>query len=114
LGDAEIASFVEAKFPEAKQRLVLFAKTHVTANSHQQHPVYAALQRHLPADGPVPHNFFKYLVGRDGIAVRRFHKRQDPLDLEADIRALLRGGGLGGGIRGGLLPEGLAEAEAEE
>lgn len=80
-----IREFVQAKHPVAWQRFVIFDKTHV--NGPQQHPVIAALKRRVP--GEIPHNFFKYLVDRKGLAVQRFHKKQDPLLMESDIHALI-------------------------
>jgi len=42
-----------------------------------------------PAQGDVPHNFYKYLVDRSGRAVHRFEKKENPLAFERDIVALL-------------------------
>ena len=51
--------------------------------------VYRALQQQLPNDH-VGHNFFKYLVDRDGKAVKMFTKKQDPLQLTEEIEHLLK------------------------
>jgi len=75
----------------------LFRKTHVSSRARDHlasatalEGVYANLLSQLPAEGPVPHNFFKYLVDKRGVAVRRYDKKQDPLTFEADIVRLLK------------------------
>lgn len=45
----------------------IFEKVHV--NGKGESPVYSLLKRHIP--GEVPHNFYKYLVGKDGVPVKR-------------------------------------------
>jgi glutathione peroxidase len=50
--------------------------------------VYQQLQRQLP-DSHVKQNFFKYLVDRNGKAVKMFNKKEDPLTLTEDIEKLL-------------------------
>jgi glutathione peroxidase-family protein len=51
--------------------------------------VYRQLKEHLP-DQEVHHNFFKYLVGPNGIAVDLYSKKEDPLTLEPAIEKLLK------------------------
>lgn len=46
------------------------------------------LERHLPNDY-VKHNFFKYLVNREGIAVKLYSKKEEPLSLQDHIEQLL-------------------------
>jgi glutathione peroxidase-family protein len=46
------------------------------------------VERQLPNDS-VQHNFFKYLINRKGIAVKMFHKREEPLSLQEAIEELL-------------------------
>lgn len=79
--DKEIQDFVKASFPQVN--FPIFARSSLASN-----PVYQRLERHLPNDH-VQHNFFKYLVNRKGIAVKMFHKKQNPLDLQGDIEVLL-------------------------
>ena len=50
--------------------------------------MYQMLRKQLPGEH-VKHNFFKYLVGRDGVAVALYSKAQDPLTLESAIEELL-------------------------
>jgi glutathione peroxidase-family protein len=55
------------------------------SSCHQSHTCMRA-----QGDGDVPHNFFKYLVDRRGIAVKRFSKKEDPLSFVDAIEALLQ------------------------
>ena len=41
--------------------------------------------------GRVRHNFFKYLVDRNGMVVHLYTKKEDPLTLSDDIEKLLQG-----------------------
>lgn len=77
----EIDTFLKRTFPEIN--FPVFA-----SSSLKDNPVFQALQQQLP-DEQVEHNFFKYLVDRDGIAIDLYHKRQDPLTLESAIEELL-------------------------
>lgn len=54
----------------------------------EQNPVYKQLKEQLP-DQHVKHNFFKYLVDRNGNAIKMFTKKQDPHTFVAEIEALL-------------------------
>ena len=51
--------------------------------------VYQALQKQLPKDHVV-HNFFKFLVDRNGKAIKMFPKKQDPFELSEEIESLLK------------------------
>jgi glutathione peroxidase-family protein len=57
-------------------------------SSLRTNPVYRTLQEQLPND-VVQHNFYKYLVDRQGIARKLYPKSQAPVELEADIEQLL-------------------------
>ena len=81
--NAQIKEFVEHTYPDAD--FPLFEK--VDVNGAGTHPVYKMLKQSVPGD--VPHNFFKYLVGRDGVPVHRYHKKEEPLSFEDDIKKLL-------------------------
>lgn len=95
--DAEIAHFVASRFPSLVEGgegsgFTLFQKSHVSRardESVDLAPVYANLLAQLPRDGAVPHNFFKYLVDKRGVAVHRYSKKEDPLSFMADIVKLL-------------------------
>lgn len=54
----------------------------------KENPVYQQLQRQVPYD-TVKHNFFKYLVNREGVAVALYSKKRDPLSLADAIEELL-------------------------
>ena len=73
--EAEIADFCRltygVDFP-------MFAKIEV--NGPGRHPLYAALIEVQPADGDIRWNFEKFLVGRDGTVVARFHPKTAPED----------------------------------
>lgn len=76
----EIQSFLEESF---QVNFPVFGMTQLSDN-----PVFAQLQEHIP-DRHVQHNFFKYLVDTNGIAVELFTKQQDPIELVDDIERLL-------------------------
>jgi glutathione peroxidase len=78
----DIHKFLQNEFPEVT--FPIFGTT-----SLKENPVYQELQRQLPNEH-VQHNFFKYLVGRDGVAVSLFHKRQDPLSLKPAVEEMLK------------------------
>lgn len=79
--DAEIQSFVSDNF---QPNFPVFGTSSLGEN-----PVYQQLQRHLP-DTSIKHNFFKYLVNRQGVAVHLFDKKQDPLSFSDEIEELIR------------------------
>jgi glutathione peroxidase len=78
----DIHHFLQNEFPEVT--FPIFGTT-----SLKENPVYQELQRQLPNEH-VQHNFFKYLVGRDGVAVSLFHKRQDPVTLKPAVEEMLK------------------------
>lgn len=73
--EAEIEEFCRltygVKFP-------MFGK--IDVNGADRHPLYAALIAAQPADGDIRWNFEKFLVGRDGTVVARFHPKTAPDD----------------------------------
>lgn len=77
----EILQFLSTSFPQ-----VIFPVFQLS--ELDENPVYKQLRSHLPKDS-VKHNFFKYLVGRDGVAVKLYPKSQSPESLIDDIRELL-------------------------
>lgn len=77
----EIDQFLKTTFPEIN--FPIFA-----SSSLKQNPVFQALQEQLP-DEHIEHNFFKYIVDREGIAIDLYQKRQDPLTFESAIEELL-------------------------
>lgn len=51
----------------------------------EHNPIYKALKMHLP-EHKVKHNFYKYIIGRDGVPVAFFSKKQTLFDIEAAIQ----------------------------
>jgi glutathione peroxidase-family protein len=51
----------------------------------QHNPIYKALRTHLP-DREITNNFFKYLIGRDGVPVGYYTHQQTLFDIEAAIK----------------------------
>ena len=77
-----IANFWSNEFPEAT--FPIFSLSSLADN-----PVYQRIREHLP-EQHVKHNFFKFLVNREGVAVRMFTKKQDPLSIKDEIRKFLQ------------------------
>jgi glutathione peroxidase len=77
----QIQQFVSDKFPEVT--FPIFGKSSLKDNV-----VYQSLKRQMP-EHVVKHNFYKYLVNREGIPIKFFTKAQEPLSLRKDIEELL-------------------------
>merc|ERR1712183_112120 len=58
---------------------VLFSKS-----SLRENPVYNLLQKQMP-DRKVKHNFFKYLISKDGMPISFHTKKEILLEMEKDI-----------------------------
>jgi len=59
---------------------ILFHKSKLEHN-----PIYKAFRIHLP-EHEVKQNFFKYLIGRDGVPVAFYSKKETLFDMEAAIK----------------------------
>lgn len=79
----DVHNFLQEQFKN-KINFPVFGITSLADN-----PVYQQLRKHIP-DQQVQHNFFKYLVDRNGIAQALFHKKQDPITLEPNIEKVLQ------------------------
>jgi len=77
----EIQEFVSTNYPQAT--FPIFG-----LSTLQDNQVYQQMSRQLP-NTHVKHNFYKYLVNREGVAVKFFTKPQEPLSLRDDIEELL-------------------------
>lgn len=77
----DIQEYVSEHFPQVS--FPVFGLT-----SLKENPVYRKFELQLP-EAHVQHNFFKYLVDQNGVAVSMFHKKEDPLTLEEHIEKLL-------------------------
>lgn len=78
----KIQEFISQNYPQAT--FPIFGLT-----SLKQNPVYQVLGRQLP-NTRVKHNFYKYLVDRQGVAVKFYTKPQEPLSFVGDIEELLK------------------------
>lgn len=76
----EILDYVQTNFPEV--RFPLFSRAPLSTNM-----VFQLCQKHTQEK--VEWNFHKYLVNGEGRAVKSFGHRVQPIDIEADIIALL-------------------------
>lgn len=77
----KIQEFVSTNYPQAT--FPIFG-----LNSLNDNPVYQVAGRMLP-NTRVKHNFYKYLVNREGVAVEFYTKAQEPLSMKEDIEELL-------------------------
>jgi len=50
----------------------------------EHNPIYKSLRNHMP-EHEVKHNFFKYLIGKDGVPVAFYTKKQTLFDMEDAI-----------------------------
>jgi len=78
----EIQSFVQESYPQTN--FPVFGTTELASNRVYQH-----LYQQMPGTS-VKHNFYKYLVNREGVAQKFYVKKQSPLSFANDIEALLR------------------------
>ncbi|MBU0926620.1 MAG: glutathione peroxidase [Spirochaetes bacterium] len=84
--EAEIATFCKRDFGVTFQ---LMAK--VDVNGKRAHPLFVHLRKSAPGavGDAVKWNFTKFLVSRDGSAVKRFAPTVEPKDIERDVREAL-------------------------
>lgn len=78
--DEEILDYVQTNFPEV--HFPLFSRAPLVSNM-----VFQLCQKHT--NEGVKWNFHKYLVNGQGRAVKSYGHRVQPMDIEADIVALL-------------------------
>lgn len=76
--DSKIQSFLKEQYPDMIH-FPIFSVSTLSTN-----PIFMALQQQKP-EIHVQHNFYKYLVGPDGLAVQVYPKSRDPLTLYTDI-----------------------------
>jgi glutathione peroxidase len=81
LENKDIQNFVRTNYPQVT--FPVLGTSHLPDN-----PVYQHLQRQIP-DAHVRHNFYKYLVNRQGVAVKFYDKKTEPLAIQDDIEELL-------------------------
>jgi len=84
--EEEIAAFCDLNYGVS---FPLFKK--IDVNGHDADPLYIWLKRETPGSGnrDVEWNFAKFLVGRDGLPLKRFGDKVEPEDIAPDIERLL-------------------------
>jgi len=77
----EIAEVVQKHLEDQyhNPNFILFHKSTLAHN-----PIYKMLKEHMP-EADVKHNFYKYLIGRDGVPVGFYTKKQSLFDFESAI-----------------------------
>ncbi len=88
--DAEIAAFVAERFGIAGASFPMFSKIEV--NGDQACELFQMLSTTLPKDdgeAAIAWNFTKFVVGADGIPLRRFEPRTTPEEIRPFIGELL-------------------------
>ncbi|HLZ96871.1 MAG TPA: glutathione peroxidase [Steroidobacteraceae bacterium] len=71
-------------------RFPMFAK--IKVNGPDTHPLYEYLKKSIPGilgTEAIKWNFTKFLVGRDGVPIKRYAPADKPESLEADVEAAL-------------------------
>jgi len=69
-----------------RPNFILFQKSSL---ARHENPIYDLLKHSMP-QAKVKHNFYKYVIGRDGLPVQFFQKKQELLEeVEGAIRVLL-------------------------
>lgn len=79
--NSDIQDFVRSSYPQVT--FPVMGTSHLPDNS-----VYQELNRQMP-HSHVKHNFYKYLINRQGIAVKFYDKKTEPLSIADDIEELL-------------------------
>ncbi|KEY91246.1 glutathione peroxidase [Candidatus Photodesmus blepharus] len=75
----------------AKYGVGFFITEKIKVNGHNSHPVFSYLKQALPGllGNFIKWNFTKFLIGRDGIPIKRFSPVTQPKSLEMYIRKAL-------------------------
>jgi glutathione peroxidase len=87
-GEAEIKEFCSLTYGVS---FPMFAK--IKVNGSDAHPLYEYLKETLPGIlglEAIKWNFTKFLVGRDGLPVKRYAPADKPESMESDVEAALR------------------------
>lgn len=79
--NSDIQQFVRKKYPQVT--FPVLGTSHLPNN-----PVYKQLKFQVPGSH-VQHNFYKYLVNGQGVAVKFYDKKTEPLAISDDIEELL-------------------------
>eukprot|EP00953_Heterococcus_sp_UTEX-ZZ885_P020816 11645-Heterococcus_DN1.PRE.3 len=83
----EITEFVKDKYSVT---FPVYNKLEV--NGDGEHPLFSYLKsvETVGDSGDIKWNFTKWLCNSEGVPVKRYEHREDPLTMEADIEALLK------------------------
>ncbi len=83
----EIKTFCELKY---KITFPMFAK--VDVNGEDAHPLYQYLKSQIAGEDKedIEWNFAKFLIGKDGKVLQRYHPQVEPREIRADIEAALK------------------------
>jgi glutathione peroxidase len=87
-GEAEIKQFCSLTYGV---NFPMFAK--IKVNGTDAHPLYEYLKETLPGIlglEAIKWNFTKFLVGRDGVPIKRYAPADKPESMESDVEAALR------------------------
>ena len=87
-GEAEIKQFCSLTYGVS---FPMFAK--IKVNGSDAHPLYEYLKETLPGIlglEAIKWNFTKFLVGKDGVPIKRYAPADKPESLEPDVEAVLR------------------------
>ena len=87
-GEAEIKQFCSLTYGVS---FPMFAK--IKVNGTDAHPLYEYLKETLPGIlglEAIKWNFTKFLVGRDGVPIKRYAPADKPESMESDVEAALR------------------------
>jgi glutathione peroxidase len=87
-GEAEIKQFCSLTYGVS---FPMFAK--IKVNGSDAHPLYEYLKEKLPGIlglEAIKWNFTKFLVGKDGMPIKRYAPDDKPESMESDVEAALR------------------------
>ena len=87
-GEAEIKQFCSLTYGVS---FPMFAK--IKVNGSDAHPLYEYLKETLPGIlglEAIKWNFTKFLVGKDGVPIKRYAPADKPESMESDVEAALR------------------------
>jgi glutathione peroxidase len=88
--EAEIKQFCSLTYGVS---FPMFAK--IKVNGADAHPLYEYLKETLPGIlglEAIKWNFTKFLVGKDGVPIKRYAPADKPESMESDVEAALQGG----------------------
>lgn len=84
--NAEIKTFCELKY---KVSFPMFSK--IDVNGENAHPLYTYLKSKIKGEEKedIEWNFAKFLVGKDGQVLKRYHPKVEPQEIKGDVEQAL-------------------------